>query len=83
MAQCNLEAETPTKNFCNKGNKSKQKVKLSCLLQERKLTPEKTLTDSTQKQYEEIFSQTQIKIQVKDFYANLYTNRTSNPTRKK
>ena len=40
MAKRNLEAETPTKSFCNQVNKSKKKVKLQCLLQERKLTPE-------------------------------------------
>ena len=26
MANCNLEAETPTKSFCNQVNKSKKKV---------------------------------------------------------
>ena len=49
MAQHNLEAETTTKNFCNQVNKAKQTVKLTCLLQERKLTPEETLADPTQK----------------------------------
>ena len=40
MAKRNLEAETPTKAFCNQFNKSKKKTNLQCLLQERKLTPE-------------------------------------------
>ena len=61
MGKRNLEAETPTKNCCKQVNKSKQKVKLSCLLQEQKLTPEETLSDPTQKKYEDIFSQTKIK----------------------
>ena len=41
MAKRNLEAETPTKNFFNQINKSRKKVQLSCLLQERELTPKK------------------------------------------
>ena len=32
MAKRNLEAETPTKSFCNQVNKSKKKVELQCLL---------------------------------------------------
>ena len=79
MAQRNLEAETPNKNFCNQINKSKKKGKLSSLLQERKLTPEETLTDPTQKQFEEILCQTKIKSQVRDFYANLYNHKPSAP----
>ena len=79
MAQCNLEAESPTKNFCNQINKSRKKVKLSCLLRERKLTPQETLTDPTQKQFEEIFCQTKIKDEVRDFYANLYNFNPTNP----
>ena len=35
MAKRNLEAETPTKSFCNQANKSKKKIKLQCLLQEK------------------------------------------------
>ncbi len=81
MAQKNLEAETPTKAFCNQINKAKKRTKLSCLLQERKLTPQETLTDPTQKQFEEIFYQTKIKTQVRDFYANLYNHRPTNPYR--
>ena len=61
MANRNLEAETPTKNFCNQIKKSRQKAKLACLLKERKLTPAETLDDPSQKQYEEILSQIQIK----------------------
>merc|ERR1712059_42314 len=79
MAQRNLEAETPTKNFCNQINKSRKKVKLSCLLRERKLTAHETLTDTTQKQFEEIFCQTKIKDEVRDFYANLYNFNPTNP----
>ena len=47
MAKCNLEAETPTKSFCNQVNKSKKRVKLQCLLQERKLTPEEPIATLT------------------------------------
>ena len=81
MAQRNLEAKTPTKTFCNQINKSKNIIKLSCLLQERKLTPKETLADPTQKQFEEIFCQTIIKSQVRDFYANLYNFKPTNPDR--
>ena len=83
MAQKNLEAETPTKAFCNQINKAKKRIKLSCLLQERKLTPQENLTDPTQKQFEEIFCQTKIKTQVRDFYANLYNHRPTNPDKDK
>ena len=55
MAKRNLEADTPTKTFCNQINKSREKVKLSRLLQERKLTPQGTLAEPTQNQFEEIF----------------------------
>ena len=50
MAKHNLEAETPTKFFCNQDNKSKKKVKLQCLLQEGKLTPEEQNANPQQKQ---------------------------------
>ena len=79
MAKRNLEAETPTKNFCNQINKSRKKAQLSCLLQERKLTPQETLDDQTQKKSEEIFCQTKIKDKVRDFYANLYNFKPTNP----
>ena len=81
MTRKNLDAETPTKNFCNQIRKSKQKAKLTCLLQERPLTPEETLKDPTQKQYEEIFSQTKIKNHVKEFYSSLYAKKPTNPDR--
>ncbi len=81
MAQKNLEAETPTKAFCNQRNKAKKRTKLSCLLQEKKLTPQEKQIDPTQKQFEEIFCQTKIKTQVRDFYANLYNHRPTNPDR--
>ena len=60
MAKWNLEAETPTKSFCNQVNKSKKKVKLQCLLQERKLTPEEQLANPNQKQNVNIFCQNKI-----------------------
>ena len=65
MAKLNLEAETPTKSFCNQVNKSKKKVKLQCLLQECKLTPEEQNANPQQKQYTEIFCQHKIKAQVR------------------
>ena len=65
MAKRNLEAETPTKSFCNQVKRSKKKVKLQCLLQERKLTPEEQNTNPHQKQYTEIFCQHEIKAQVR------------------
>ena len=49
MAKRNLEAETPTKAFCNQVNKSKKRTKLQCLLQERKLTPEEQNANPHQK----------------------------------
>ena len=64
IAKRNLEAETPTKSFCNQVNKSKKKVKLQCLLQERKLTPEEQIRNPQQKQHTEIFCQHKIKAQV-------------------
>ena len=67
MAKRNLEAETPTKTFCNQVNKCKKKVKLQCLLQERKLTPEEQKQNPQQKQYTETFCQHEIKAQVKKF----------------
>merc|ERR1712082_345994 len=79
MAQKNLEAETPTKAFCNQMNKVKKRTKLTCLLQERKLTPQEQETNPTQKQIEEIFCQSQIKTKVRDFYANLYNYRPTEP----
>ena len=57
MAKRNLEAETPTKSFCNQVNKAKKKVKLQCLLQERNLTQAEIDTNPHQKQYTEIFCQ--------------------------
>ena len=77
--ESNLEAEPPTKSFCNQVNKSKKKVKLQCLLQERKLTPEEQKTNSNQKQYMEIFCENKIKAQVREFYANLYNHKHTNP----
>ena len=71
MAKHNLEAETPTISFCNQVNKSKKKVKLECLLQEHKLTPEEQNTNPHQKQYTEIFFQNKIKAQVREFYGRL------------
>ena len=65
MAKRNLEAETPTKLFCIQVNKSKKKVKLQCLLQECKLTPEEQNTNPHQKQYTEIFCQNKTKAQVR------------------
>ena len=65
MARRNLEAETPSKNFCNQIKKSKQKAKLTCLFQERNPTPEEAIENPTQKQYEEISSQAKNKNHVK------------------
>ena len=79
MAKCNLEAETPTKSFCNQVNKSKKRVKLQCLLQERKLTPEEQIANPNQKQYTETFCQNKIKTQVREFYGKLYNFQPTNP----
>ena len=76
MAKRNLEAETPSKNVCNQIKKSKQKAKLTCLMQERDPTPEELIDNPTQKQYEEIFSQVKIKDHVKNFYSALYAKKT-------
>ena len=65
MANQNLEAETPTKSFCNQVKKAKKKVKLQCLLQERKPTPEEQNSNPHQKQYTEISCQQKIKAQVR------------------
>merc|ERR1712239_63499 len=79
MAQRNLEAETPTKAFCNQVNKNKKRTKLTCILQERKPTPQEEKNNPTQKQFEEIFCQVKIKDKVRDFYANLYNHRPTSP----
>ena len=79
MAKRNLEAETPTKAFCNQVKNYKKKVKLQCLLQERNLTPDELLANPNQKQYVEIFCQDKIKDQVRDFYAKLYYHKPTNP----
>ena len=50
IAKRNLEAETPTKSFWNQVNKSKKKVKLQCLLQERILTTEEQISNPNQEQ---------------------------------
>ena len=71
MAKRNLEAETPTKSFCSQIRKSKERVKLTNLIKERKLTQAEQLADPTQKQFVEIF--------VKDFYSSLYAKKTTNP----
>ena len=78
MAKRNLEAETPTKSFWNQVNKSKKKVKLLCLLQERKPTPEEQNTKPQQKQYIEIFCQHKIKAQIREFYGRLYNFQPTN-----
>ena len=79
MAKHNLETETPTKSFCNQVNKSKKKVKLQCLLQERKLTPEEQTANPYQKQYTEIFCHNKIKAQVREFYGKLSNLQPTNP----
>ena len=76
-----LKLRPPTKSFCNQVNKSKKKVKLQYLLQERKLTPEEQLSNQNQKQYIEIFCQNKIKNQVRDCYANLYNHRPTSPNK--
>ena len=65
LANRNLEAESPTKKICDKVKKFHKKEKLTCLLQERKLTAHELQADPTQKQYEEIFSQDKIKDHIK------------------
>ena len=75
----NLEAETPTKTFCNQVRKSKKKAKLQCLLQERELTLEEQNSNPQQKQYTEITCQHKIKAQVKEFYGRLYYFQPTNP----
>merc|ERR1712059_151879 len=47
LAKRNLEAETPTKNFCNQVKKSKQKTKIACLLEKRAPTPQEFARDPT------------------------------------
>ena len=47
----------------------------------KKTYPQETLTDQTQKQFEEIFSQKKIKSHVRDFYANLFNFKPMNPDR--
>ena len=42
----------------------------------KKINPEETLTDPTQKQFD-FFCQTKIKTQVRDFYANLCNHKPS------
>ena len=79
MAKCNLEAETPTKSFCNQVKKSRKKVKLQCLLQKRKLTPEEQIANPNQKQYVETFCQNKIKAQVREFYGKLHNHKPTNP----
>ena len=83
LANRNLEAETPTKNFCNQVKNSRKKAKLTCLLQERKLTANEFQNDPTQKQYEEIFSKAKIKDHVKNFYTALYAKNPPNLTKLK
>ena len=72
LAKRKLEAETPTKNLCNQVKKSKQKTKLTCLLQERELTPQEFSKHPIQVQYEEIHSQAKIKAKAKDFSTKRY-----------
>ena len=79
MAKRNLEAETPTKAFCNQVKKSKKKAKLQCLLQECRLTPEEQNSNPHQKQYTEITGQHKIKAQVREFYGRLYNFQPTNP----
>ena len=79
MAKRNLEAETPTKSFCNQVNRAKRKAKLQCLLQERNLTQAEIDTNPQQKQYTEIFCQQKIKEQVKEFYGRLYNFQPTSP----
>ena len=79
MAKCNLEAETPTKSFWNQLNKSKKKVKLQCLLQELKLTPEEQIVNPNQKQYTDIFCQNKIKAEVRNFFGKLYNFQPKKP----
>ena len=67
MAERNLQAETPTKIVCNQIKRSKEIVKLTHLLKERKLTQAEQLADPTQKQCVQLFSQSKIKDHVKDF----------------
>ena len=55
------------------------KVKLQCLLQDLKLTPEEQNTNPQQKQYTEIFCRHKIKAQVKEFYGRLYNFQPTNP----
>ena len=44
-AKRNLEAETPTKNFCSQIRKPKERVKLKHSIKERKLTQAEQLAD--------------------------------------
>ena len=61
MAKRNLEAETPTKAFCNQVRKAKNRAKLQCLLQERQPTAEEQNANPLRKQYNEITCQHKIK----------------------
>ena len=54
-------------------------MQLSCPLQERKLSPQETLADPTRKQFEEIFCQTKIRDKGRDFFANFYNFKPTNP----
>ena len=81
--QKKLEAETPTKALCNQVKNSKKKVKLQCLLQECKLTPDELLANPNQKQYVEIFCQNKIKDQVRDFMQSFITTNLLNLTKMK
>ena len=61
MAKRNLEAETPTKAFCNQVNKAKKKTKLQCLLQERNLKQVEIDTNPQQKQSQKFFARQKLK----------------------
>ena len=83
MAERNLETDTPTNSFCNQVNKSKKKVKLQWMLQERKLTPEEQITNPNQKQYGEIFCQNKLKPKLENIMQTFTITNPQTPTKNK
>ena len=56
MAKRNIEAETTIKNFCNHIKIYKERIKLTHLIKERKLTQAEQQADPTHKQFLDLFS---------------------------